>query len=453
LSVGALGFLTFLAGALLMVSGTFPAGHIQDAYQAGGAVYERFFRYRDRFATDLWVTARSTDRGVTVCRPDAAHPGLTLYTSGDDAHALLVDLQGNQVYRWHRPFSTVWDDTSAVIRPVPDDHVYFRKAQMFPDGRLLALYEGVGDTPYGYGMAMLDPDSQIVWRNMDNLHHDFDLTPDQRVIALAHGFRHEPLEGADQFDPPLLEDFLVVLDAEGRTVSRISLLDALNRSAFRSFLWRIPYYSMADPLHANGVDYLDAAKARWLARRLPAAREGQVLVSFRELAGGSLALIDPESGEVAWASRGPWLAQHDPDILPGGTIQVFDNRGNVASDSKSRVIEVEPDSGGIVWSYADAPEGRPLDSPIRASQQRLPNGNTLITESSGGRLLEITRKGELVWEYVNPVRGGAEDALVPVVSWAQRVEPHALSQAFAKRLVQASSETASGRCTQTRDSE
>jgi len=37
--------------------------------------------------------------------------------------------------------------------------------------------------------------------------------------------------------------------------------------------------------------------------------------------------------------------------------------------------------------------------------QRLPNGNTLITESSFGRFFEVTKQGEIVWEYVNPFFG------------------------------------------------
>jgi hypothetical protein len=36
--------------------------------------------------------------------------------------------------------------------------------------------------------------------------------------------------------------------------------------------------------------------------------------------------------------------------------------------------------------------------------QRLPNGNTLITEGAGGRLLEVTPQHELVWEYLSPYR-------------------------------------------------
>jgi hypothetical protein len=34
--------------------------------------------------------------------------------------------------------------------------------------------------------------------------------------------------------------------------------------------------------------------------------------------------------------------------------------------------------------------------------QRLPNGNTLITEGAFGRIFEVTAAGETVWEYVVP---------------------------------------------------
>jgi hypothetical protein len=31
--------------------------------------------------------------------------------------------------------------------PQPDSHVFFRKALVYPNGDLLVVYEGVGDTP------------------------------------------------------------------------------------------------------------------------------------------------------------------------------------------------------------------------------------------------------------------------------------------------------------------
>lgn len=421
--------LAFLAGALATIAELPATGFVRDGYRAARAAYEQRFRYSDPYATDLWSRARDDRGGVTAYDPAAARTGLTLYTSGDAAHALLIDMDGDVVHEWQRAYSTIWDERAAVRHPVSDQQVYFRKARLLPNGDLLALYEGVGDTPYGYGMARLDAHSEVIWKNLDNFHHDFDVMPDGSVVTLAQAFRNTQLPGADQFTPPYLEDSLVLLDPDGNTRSKLSLLDAFNESAYRSLLWRIPYYSMEDPLHANGVDYLDAAAARALAHYLPMAREGQILVSLRELAGGTVALVDPERGRVVWASRGPWLAQHDPDVTPRGTLLVFDNRGNVAGRAQSRIVEVDPRSLGVLWTYVDDDE-TPFNSPIRGSQQELDNGNLLITESSGGRLLEITRDGRIVWEYVNPVRGGTSENLIPVVSGGTRIRPESLDAAF-----------------------
>jgi outer membrane protein assembly factor BamB len=65
------------------------------------------------------------------------------------------------------------------------------------------------------------------------------------------------------------------------------------------------------------------------------------------------------------------------------------------------VIEVDPKTNTVVWEYFD--EMRPaFFSPYMGAAQRLPNGNTHITESATGRLFDVTPQGEVVWEYVIP---------------------------------------------------
>ena len=32
----------------------------------------------------------------------------------------------------------------------------------------------------------------------------------------------------------------------------------------------------------------------------------------------------------------------------------------------------------------------------------MPNGNTLIDEGQNGRIFQVTARGQIVWEYVNP---------------------------------------------------
>ena len=59
-------------------------------------------------------------------------------------------------------------------------------------------------------------------------------------------------------------------------------------------------------------------------------------------------------------------------------------------------------SNQIVWSYRSA-NSHGFFSHIGSSGQRLPNGNTFICSDTEGHFFEVTAKGELAWEYINPV--------------------------------------------------
>ena len=81
----------------------------------------------------------------------------------------------------------------------------------------------------------------------------------------------------------------------------------------------------------------------------------------------------------------------------------------------------------IYWEYKGIDKTSYFDSWIRGAQHRLPNGNTLITESQGGRLLEVTREHKIVWEYYNPDRAEYEGkTLRGMMTQAQRIPADAV---------------------------
>ena len=410
--------IVLVAGGVLAVAGVFPGPQIARAYEGGKALYGKLTAYDDVFASDLWHPARRPDGSVTAHDPTQAQDGVTLYTSGHEAAAYLIDMDGEVLHEWRRPYSTVWNESAAVRRPQPDTHVYFRKAMVYPNGDLLVVYEGVGDTPYGYGLVKLDRNSAVLWSYLAHTHHDLDIGPDGRIYVLTHEFVDEPLEGFGRLASPRLDDFLVILSPDGEELSKISLIHAVAASEYRHLLYGVAAYALADPLHTNTVDLITEEAGANFAF----GKAGQILLSFREL--GAIGVLDPQTARLRWATRGSWLGQHDPDILPNGNILLFDNYGYFEKPvGRSRVIEFDPQTMEIVWQYAGTVDG-PFESLIRASQQRLANGNTLVTESSGGRILEVTPAGEVVWEFVNPVRGGQESDRLPIICWAQRFDPN-----------------------------
>jgi hypothetical protein len=424
LFLAAVMLIVLVSGGVLTAAGIFPGPQIARAYEGGRALYDKLTAYQDVYATDLWYAARGAGRGVTVHHPLRVQNGVTLYTSGHEAAAYLIGMDGEVLHEWRRPFSTVWNEDAAVKWPQPDSHVYFRKAIVYPNGDLLAVYEGVGDTPYGYGLVKLDRNSEVIWSYLEHAHHDVDIGPDGRIYLLTHAFVDEPLEGFGKIASPRLDDFLVVLSPEGEELKKISLIHAVAASEYRHLLYGVAAFAVADPLHTNTVDLITEQAAANFAF----GEAGQVLLSFREL--GAIGVLDLERAALVWVTRGPWLGQHDPDILPNGNILLFDNYGHFEKpEGRSRVIEFNPETMEIVWQYTGTAEW-PLESLIRASQQRLANGNTLITESSGGRILEVTRAGEIVWQFVNPVRGGAQNDRLPIICWSQRLDPNDLDIAL-----------------------
>src|SRR5439155_1121438 len=82
--------------------------------------------------------------------------------------------------------------------------------------------------------------------------------------------------------------------------------------------------------------------------------------------------------------------QHAPTPLGNGHSLIFDNGVHRLDDSMpfSRVIEVDPATNKIAWKYQDRPAWN-FFSPRMGNAQRLPNGNTLVCESSFGRFFEV----------------------------------------------------------------
>ncbi len=127
--------------------------------------------------------------------------------------------------------------------------------------------------------------------------------------------------------------------------------------------------------------------------------------------------------------------QHDAQwIAPGhpgaGNILVYNNGGDRPGGAASSVDEIVPplnpsgtydigagafEPAAPTWTYMGTPRSS-FYSAIISGAERLPNGNTLITEGVKGNIFEVTSAGEIVWRYVNPVIGSgplAQGATIP----------------------------------------
>jgi hypothetical protein len=419
-------FLAFVAGSYTMYSSIFPASSLRGAFQGGTALYERLTGYEEPEETDFWKPARTSVRGVLRHDASRAQEGLTLYSSAHAQSAFLIDMGGSVLHEWSLPFSSFWDNSAAAKNPMADGFVYIEKAHVYPNGDLLALYTAVGDTPWGYGLVKMDKDSKLIWKYLGHAHHDFDIDPAGNIYVLTQEISSGEIEGFAHLKAPRIDDYIVKLSPDGKELDKIWVTGAFAKSRFGRRFYFVPDTDTGDYLHTNSVYLLDKP-----VPGIPQSQAGQALVSFREIS--TIALIDLKTSNVVWAQPGPWIRQHDAEFLPDGDLLVFDNEGDPNGYGDARVLEINPANFKIEWSYGGRSDQR-LGSAARGSQARLKNGNTLIVESYAGRILEAMHDGKIVWEFINPVRGKVHQDQIPIIHWAERIDPQSFTADFRRNL-------------------
>jgi hypothetical protein len=357
-----------------------------------------FEQLRDKTASGNWYPARFPRSGVLRYDMSRTHPGYTLYSLAPDLSAHLIDMNGRELHGWKVSRDRIMPGRAVgtlfgMLEP------QIEIGHLFPNGDLLLVYAqktvGAADTR----LVKLDKDSDVLWTSRVNAHHAIEVIGD-RIYALTGKIRPSstnPIVNAF-FRVPYIDESVSILDFDGNTLSTHSILQAMANSKRMRLADAIPFGDQIFRLHSNSLDVLTEQTARFI----PGAKPGNVLLSLRNL--DMLVVMDLQADKIVWALRGSWRKQHDAKMLPNGHILLFDNHGDLIREhGRSRALEIDPRTGGIVWSY-DGTESDPLDSYFRGGAQRLADGNTLISESTTGRILEVAPDGSTVWEYVSPLQ-------------------------------------------------
>lgn len=364
--------------------------------------------------------------------------GYTLYSTpspraSPDQHATLIDMDGNIIHEWS-------------ITGFP--------AKMLPGGSLLGS-KTVRDAIHQDTIDFVQESwsGQIEWSfnswdddntgiMMSRQHHDYQregnpvgyFSPGQNFVSkgktliLAH--YNEYVKNVSR--EKIRDDVIYEVDWNGNlTGFEWHASDHIEEMGF-NFFARIGIYFFpgtniflirllrGDWLHVNSVSLL--GKNHWYDEGDERFHPENIVIDSREA--NIIAIICRETGKIIWRVGpsyskfyeegrklgqiiGPHHAHMIPEGLPGeGNILVFDNGGTagygllgMASKRRffSRVIEFDPITLDIVWEYTQ----KNFYSALVSSAQRLPNGNTLITEGCSGRIFEVTVDNEIVWEFVS----------------------------------------------------
>lgn len=396
--------------------------------------------------------------GTTIYKPEKCFNGFTIFPA-NGLGAMLIDMNGREV--------NLWKDLEGMPNKIlPGGYVmgarglrnpkfmtkeYLDVCQIDWDGNIVWKFdhnefiEDPGEEPRW--MARQKADYQREGNPVGYYVPGMDPYTDHgNTLILCH--RNVQKNAISRY--PLIDDAVIEVDWEGNIIWEWRCSDHFKEFGFseaaKNVLARDPNLrtsginGMGDWLHVNSMSALGPNK--WYDAGDERFHPDNIIMDARQA--NCTWIVDKKSGDIVWKigpdyenderlkEIGQIIGQHHahmiPKGLPGeGNIMIFDNGGtsgyglpnpmaphgfeNCKRDY-SRVIEFDPITFEMRWQYTPKEAGFiiPLNSsrfysPFISSAQRLPNGNTLITEGGGGRLFEVTRDYEIVWEYISPYYG------------------------------------------------
>jgi hypothetical protein len=384
--------------------------------------------------------------GTTIYDTAKAWPTYVVY-GATDGKSYLIDPDGNEVHVWNK-----LGFPSEILDPATTGG---------KKGHILVQLSGIDTTPQPFNgifdnksIGELDWEGKTVWTWGDDApgkaalqNHDWNRLPDGNTLVVST-LNHVIPEFSQK---PIADQAIYEVTPKGKVVWTWVVSDHIREFGISPQGLDLLRKVLANGFQGHGFltinDMQPIGPNKWAKAGDKRFDPDNIVVDSREA--NFVAIIDKKTGHVVWRIGADYEAggatggagfgaiaplrpvldenvprpidqtsgQHDahiiPEGLPGaGDLLVFDNEGpagyppaRIGLNNGSRILEIDPVKKEIVWQYDASNSNQPnwlFYSAFISSARRLPNGNTLIDEGMDGRIFQVTRDGEIVWEYVNP---------------------------------------------------
>jgi len=360
--------------------------------------------------------------------PSLAADGYILVSrfSGDEDRSVveLVDLADFQVkYRW-------LPDVNQIIAGVPHVSNITRferwSTRMFNFVHPLLLANGdliVKD--HQSPLARVDNCGQMIWHQYADLVHHSTNTD-------AEGNLWVPTlidPGNPDYAPQFFQDGITEFSPDdGHVMFTRSLPDLMVKEGYEAMLFGSGAYR-DDALHLNDIEVAQSSGPFW--------QKGDLFLSLRHMS--MVILYRPSTDRIIWQKQGPWLAQHDVDIIDDHTIAVFNNNAYDHGfgwyvKGHSDVTFYDFATGKTSTPFARALAEQDLKSLTEGLFDLTTEGNAMVEEQNSGRIVLLGKDGRFLGDYINRARNGK----VYDLGWSRyvpRAEGDAALAAIAARPV------------------
>ena len=279
-------------------------------------------------------------------------------------------------------------------------------------------------------LVRISPCSEVRWFIDKPFHHSTELDSEGNIWVPGINFP-PTLKGinvdSNRADGKIfIEDTIEKISKNGKILFSKPVIQILIDNNLEYMLppgWQIAYGGEnLDPLHLNEIQPVFYDGKYW--------KKNDVFISLRHIS--LVFLYRPSTNKIIWYKQGPWVFQHDVDIVNDHQIAIFDNNvddllnANKKGFSETLIYDFEKNK--IFSPYKTGYEKNNISTIREGLSEILENGDIFVEETWKGRLLRMDKIGNLKWQFVNREKNGK----IYVLNWSRLLNKNLYSSTIDK---------------------
>lgn len=343
-------------------------------------------------------------------RPDLGYVLVNRYDGNQDCSVSeLWDLNTQEkVHTWSfAGVDAIWDvsnlETIHTSLPVDQAASRFRNLHALLNEKGY-LYNHSPDSP----MVIVDACSRLsIFQDKAVYHHTIEKDHAGNFWVPK---RIEPKSvkfGGEKF----LDDGITLISPDGKVLLEKSIVQLLDDNGLGYLIYG-KGEANEDPIHLNDIQPTLTDGRFW--------KQGDVFLSLRHQS--MIVLYRPSTNQVIWHKQGPWIQQHDVDVINDHQISIFNN--NAVTENKTDWV-VRGVNNVLIYDFATNQVTSPWQAGFEKLEVRTKTegrgeivGNELFVEETNyGRLIQFLPDGTVNWQFINR----ADDGKVYLLNWSRLI--------------------------------
>ena len=363
--------------------------------------------------------------GFTYNRKDIPNDYILISVWDNKLNKSIVKLvsikSGKIIYKWNIPLNQ-------IISEYNNSFIKNRKIEFSINSTRIyhPFLNNDGSIIFGAGgIYKVDKNSNFIWKKTKlRRHHSIEKENEINYWTCGDNSSQKNVIKYDLNDDCIYK----INGCTGKIIFKKSIFEILVENKIT--LGEILTNTGSEDLNKGNIDYFHINDIEPVLSNSKYWQKGDLFISLRNR--NMIFLYRPNENRIIWKQSGPWLKQHDIDIINSNQIGIFGNdvidgkftsKNNHFVNKTNHHYIVDFEKNTTISNYNKLFSKNKIQTILEGRSKVIDKKGVFIEETCGGRLLFGDEKG-LIWTYVEKI----DEEHLSMFSWSRYITEEEFSK-------------------------